>query len=139
MRDPLDVQKRRLDWSGEGGDLPRPPKDTLFSKKEIGERIRALRLERGIPQVELARLLSVHQTNISAMERGARALTIHQILKLSRALKLSTDEILTGTKTRQNGHVDRRFLRRLEKIDRLSKRDKQSLLGTIDAYLSKVS
>jgi len=139
MRDRVDVKKWGLDWSGEGGDLPRPPKDTLFSKKEIGERIRALRLQRGLPQVELARLLSVHQTNISAMERGTRALTIHQILKLSRALKVSTDEILTGTKTRQDGHVDRRFLRRLQKIDKLSKRDKQSLLGTIDAFLSKVS
>jgi transcriptional regulator with XRE-family HTH domain len=139
-RDPIDVQKPGLDWSGEGGDLPRPPKDTLFSKKEIGERIRSLRLQRGLPQVELARLLSVHQTNISAMERGARALTIHQILKLSRVLKVSTDEILTGAKARENGHhLDRRFLRRLEKIDRLSKRDKQSLLGTIDAFLSKVS
>jgi transcriptional regulator with XRE-family HTH domain len=119
--------------------LPRPPKQTLFSKQEIGERVRALRLERGLPQVELARLLGVHQTNISAMERGTRALTIHQILKLSRVLKVSTDEILTGTKTRTNGQVDRRFLRRLQKIDRLSKRDKQSLLGTIDAFLSKVS
>jgi transcriptional regulator with XRE-family HTH domain len=139
VHDPLDAKKRELDWSGEGQDLPRPPKDTLFSKKEIGERIRALRLERGMPQVELARLLSVHQTNISAMERGTRALTIHQILKLSRALKVPTDEILTGTRTRQDGHVDRRFLRRLQKIDKLSKRDKQSLLGTIDAFLSKVS
>jgi len=139
MPDPAEAEKRGLDWSGEGGDLPRPPKDTLFSKKEIGERIRALRLQRGLPQVELARLLSVHQTNISAMERGTRALTIHQILKLSRALKISTDEILTGTKAGDNGHVDRRFLRRLEKIDKLSKRDKQSLLGTIDAFLSKVS
>lgn len=119
--------------------MPRPPKDTLFSKKEIGERIRSLRLQKGLPQVELARLLRVHQTNISAMERGARALTIHQILKLSRVLKVSTDEILAGTKARENGHVDRRFLRRLEKIDKLSKRDKQSLLGTIDAFLSKVS
>jgi len=139
MADPAEVQKRGLDWSGEGRDLPRPPKDTLFSKKEVGARIRALRLQRGLPQVELARLLGVHQTNISAMERGTRALTIHQILKLSRALKISTDEILTGTKASDNGHVDRRFLRRLEKIDKLSKRDKQSLLGTIDAFLSKVS
>jgi transcriptional regulator with XRE-family HTH domain len=139
LRESLDAEKRALDWSGEGGDLPRPPKETLFSKEELGERIRTLRFQRGLRQVELARLLDVHQTNVSAMERGTRALTIHQILKLSRALKVSTDEILTGAKIRENGHVDRRFLRRLQKIDKLSKRDKQSLLGTIDAFLSKVS
>lgn len=39
-----------------------------------------------------------------------------------------------------NGQVkDRRFLRRLERIDQLSKRDRQSLLNTIDAYLAKIS
>jgi transcriptional regulator with XRE-family HTH domain len=119
--------------------VPRPPKELLFSKEEVGQRIRTLRLDRGLPQVELARLLSVHQTNVSAIERGRRALTIHQLLKLARALKISTDQILTGSGPRQYGNVDRRFLRRLQKIDKLSKRDKQSLLGTIDAFLSKVS
>jgi len=110
----------------------------LFSKEEVGQRIRELRDSRGIRQVELARILSVHQTNISAMERGTRALTIHQVMKLSRALKVSVDEILNGTTT-VPARIDRRFLRRLEKIDQLSKRDKQILLGTIDAFLTKVS
>jgi transcriptional regulator with XRE-family HTH domain len=119
--------------------VPRPPKESLFSKEEAGQRIRALRLQRGMPQVELARLLAIHQTNVSAIERGSRALTIHQLLKLARALKISTDVILTGTASPQGGQVDRRFLRRLQKIDKLSKRDKQSLLGTIDAFLAKVS
>jgi hypothetical protein len=74
------------------------------------------------------------------MERGARALTIHQILKLSKALKVSTDEILSGETPSPNGtHIDRRFLRRIEKTARLPKRDQQALLRTIDAFLSKVS
>jgi transcriptional regulator with XRE-family HTH domain len=122
--------------------VPRPPKGIQFSKEDAGQRIRALRLERGFSQVELARAMDVHQTNISAIERGQRALTIHQVLKLARALKVSTDQILTGKGSRKpspNGQVDRRFLRRLQKIDKLSKRDQQSLLGTIDAFLSKVS
>lgn len=122
--------------------MPRPPKGVQFSKEEVGQRIRALRLERGFSQVELARLMDVHQTNVSAIERGLRALTIHQMLKVARALKVSTDQVLTGkahTKPTPNGQIDRRFLRRLQKIDKLSKRDQQSLLGTIDAFLSKVS
>jgi len=120
------------------GRLPRPPKGVLFSKVEVGQRIRALRDERGLSQAELAELLGVHQTNISTMERGMRALTIHQVMKLSKALRVSIDEILTGGKTRPNGALDRRFLRRLQKVDKLSKRDQQTLLGTIDAFLSKV-
>jgi hypothetical protein len=49
-------------------------------------------------------------------------------------------EIVGFERSKEDGvFKDRRFLRRLRKIDRLSKRDKQSLLGTIDAFLSKVS
>jgi transcriptional regulator with XRE-family HTH domain len=116
--------------------LPRPAKHVEFSKEEVGQRIRDLRMQRAIPQVKLAALLGVHQTNISAMERGARALTIHQILKLSKVLKVSTDEILTGSRVPTDGpKVDRRFLRRLEQIDRLPKRKKDALLTTVDAFL----
>jgi hypothetical protein len=50
------------------------------------------------------------------------------------------DEILGLEKAKQNGHaVDRRFLRRVERLDQLSRRDQQALLGTIDAFLAKVS
>jgi hypothetical protein len=34
---------------------------------------------------------------------------------------------------------DRRFLRRLERLHQLSRRDQQAILGTIDAFLAKVS
>jgi hypothetical protein len=50
------------------------------------------------------------------------------------------DQILALDKPVANGTShDRRFLKRLDKIDKLSKRDKLSLLGTIDAFLSKIS
>jgi len=34
---------------------------------------------------------------------------------------------------------DRRFLRRLERLHQLSRRDQQAILDTIDAFLLKVS
>lgn len=115
--------------------LPRPPKNVLFSKGEVGQRIRALRDARGITQVELAKTLAIDQSNVSAIERGVRGLTVHQTLKLARALGVSTDEILSGATTRDDGSIDRRFLRRLQKVGHLPKRDQQALLRTIDAFL----
>ena len=118
--------------------MPRRPKSQVVSKKQVGERLRALRLERGMTQQELAKILGTTQSNVSGLERGTRSLTIHQVVKLANALRTSTDEILRGVKQdRTNGKIqDRRFLRRLQQIDRLPKRKRQGLLMTIDAYLS---
>jgi len=55
-----------------------------------------------------------------------------------KVLRVSADQILGLEPLKENGHVeDRRFVRRLEKVDRLPKRDRQTHLGTIDAFLSR--
>jgi transcriptional regulator with XRE-family HTH domain len=124
--------------------LPRPAKHTVFSKKEVGGRIRTLRQARGLTQVDLAETLEITQSNLSAIERGARGLTVHQVVKLARALRATTDEILSPAKTKaigkgdQDALKDRRFLRRLQKVDQLPERDQQALLRTLDAFLGKV-
>jgi transcriptional regulator with XRE-family HTH domain len=121
--------------------LPQPPKVVVLSKKEIGRRVRAARQVRGITQVELAKTLGTYQTVVSAIERGVRGLTIHQVARLASALGASLDELLgSSSHAPSNGQLkDRRFLRRLQKIEQLPKRDQQALLRTIDAFLSKVS
>ena len=109
---------------------------TQISKKEIGERLRSLRRSRGVTQVELARVLRTNQSNISDIERGVRGFTVKQLTRVSMALHASADEILGLRETTENGIFnDRRFLRRLQKIETLSKRDKLALLRTIDAFL----
>jgi transcriptional regulator with XRE-family HTH domain len=124
--------------------LPRPAKHTVFSKKEVGGRIRTLRQARGLTQVDLAETLEITQSNLSAIERGARGLTVHQVVKLARALRATTDEILSPAKAKaaakgdQDALKDRRFLRRLQKVDQLPERDQQALLRTLDAFLGKV-
>ncbi len=66
-------------------------------------------------------------------------LTIHQAVKLAKILHVSVDELLTGTRPGLpvNGRrrYDYRFLRRLEKIETLSKRDRQALLKNLDMFL----
>lgn len=123
--------------------MSRPAKTVTVSKKDLGSRLRAFRQQRGITQVELALAMRLTQSNISAIERGARGITIHQVVELARILHVSTDEILglsttMGSKDTRSPK-DRRFLRRLQLIDRLPKRDQQALLRTIDAFLGKAS
>ncbi|MGH9461942.1 MAG: helix-turn-helix domain-containing protein [Vicinamibacteria bacterium] len=110
-------------------------------KKEIAQRLRDARRRRGMTQVELAARLGTNQTYVSSVERASRGLTVQQLVRLCRALRISPEEILRETKqSKDNGAIsDRRFLRRLQKIDGLSKRQKENLLGTIDAFLKSAN
>ena len=119
--------------------VPKPPKHEVLSKKKVGERLRAIRERRGLSQGHLARLLGAHPQSISQVERGVRGLTVQQIVKLARALQVSTDEVLGEQKRTlaplnvRNG--DRRFLLRLRRIQELPPAQRKALLKLLDGAL----
>ncbi len=119
--------------------MPRTRYQPALSKKLIGERLRAARDEKGISQTALAETLGTYQTVISAIERGARGVTVQQLIRLATAVGIPPGELLgeAAVAPAKNGSVvhDRRFVRRLEKIRKLSKRQQQALLMTIDTFL----
>jgi transcriptional regulator with XRE-family HTH domain len=113
------------------------PDDKLF-----GARLKEIRKRRGVTQVDLARRLGIHQSLISQYERGSVRLHGALIVRFAQALQARPDEILAPETTppAENGHtLDRRFVKRLQKIDKLSAHQKKILLGTIDAFLSKLA
>jgi len=119
------------------GTVPRPPKEVVISKKEIGERVRAIRQAREMTQAQLAEILGTRHTNVSGIERGTRGLTIQQLVKLARALDVSPAEILDVDRSkagkRSNGHLPRRF----ERIKTLPRARQRVLHEIIDAFLDK--
>lgn len=123
--------------AGKRGPLPTPSKISVVSKKEIGQRLRTLRNARGFTQARLARILGTHQTGISQIEVGHRGLTVQQVVKLAKALRVSTDDILAQANGRVDGELvkDRHLLRRMQLIARLPKPEKKVLLQTIDVFL----
>lgn len=117
--------------------MPRPPKEVVISKQEIGERVRAIRHAREMTQAQLAEILGTRHTNVSGIERGTRGMTIQQLVKLARALDVSPAEILdvdrSKTRKRSNGHLPRRF----ERIRALPRAKQRVLHEIIDAFLDK--
>jgi transcriptional regulator with XRE-family HTH domain len=63
---------------------------------QFGQRVRQLRNEQGISQERLAELADLHRTYIGAIERGERNVSLRNIVKIARALKLSPSELLKG-------------------------------------------
>lgn len=108
-------------------------------EKTIAKRLRDTRKARGLTQVEVARQVGIPQTLLSEYERGTVRIHAAMVAALARVLHVSTDELLGVKPPRDNGTVhDRRFFRRLQRIETLPKRAKQTLLNTIDLFLQGV-
>jgi len=63
--------------------------------KRLGERIKELRTERGLSQLELAALAGVHQTQISRVETGLHGITLATAIDLARALGVTVNELVS--------------------------------------------
>lgn len=55
--------------------------------KSIGRRIKELRMQRGMSQVQLAKEIGLSQTNLSNVERGRTGATLANLLKIRSVLK----------------------------------------------------
>jgi transcriptional regulator with XRE-family HTH domain len=113
---------------------------TREGMETIAQRLARLRKERGITQEEMAHLLGISQPIVSDYERGELRLHGELIVKLVKILGVTADEILGLESSRNNNTLkSRRFLRRIQQIEKLSKRDQEAVLRTIDAFLAKSS
>ena len=59
----------------------------------FGDRVRAIRSDRGISQEHLAELADLDRTYISGVERGIRNISLVNISALAKALKMSVAEL----------------------------------------------
>jgi len=111
-------------------------KQVVVSHLDIGGRIKLLRQERGMTQVELAQRLEITQSNLSAIERGVRGVTVNQIVRIAKALHASTDEILLAEKAPAPGaRAKKRLMRRLLRIRELKDKDQRILLELLDSFV----
>lgn len=66
--------------------------------QDFGERVRELRLERGLTQEKLADLAGMHFTAIGHIERASRSSTLETVLKLAKALQVQPRELIPDAK-----------------------------------------
>jgi transcriptional regulator with XRE-family HTH domain len=61
---------------------------TTPARKAFGKRIRDLRKAQGLSQEELADIANLHRTYIGSIERGEQNVSIDNIARLAKALKV---------------------------------------------------
>lgn len=64
------------------------------TRKQFGSKMKKLRKALKISQEELGFLAGLHRTYIGAIERGEQNISIDNIHKIARALKVSPKELL---------------------------------------------
>ena len=71
--------------------------ETSVFLKEMGRRVSARRKQLHLTQEQLAEQMDVTPQMISSVELGKKAIRPENLVKLSRALSVSADYLLTGT------------------------------------------
>lgn len=64
-------------------------------QKQFGERIKDLRLAKGLSQEELAFRAGVHRTYLGGIERGERNPSLKNIAAIARALDVALPELFS--------------------------------------------
>jgi transcriptional regulator with XRE-family HTH domain len=59
------------------------------SRSPFGERLRAIRTDRGLSQEKLCQMIKANRNFVGQVERGKQNICLDNILQLARALKVS--------------------------------------------------
>ena len=62
-------------------------------QKPVRNKIKKIRIEKGLRQLDLARRLDVYQSEVSAIERGERVPGIYLAKRIARMLGKSVEEV----------------------------------------------
>lgn len=115
---------------------------TGFDKEitiKIGRIIAKTRRSLHITQVELAEKLKLDQSLICSYENGTRRIPINQFVKIARALGVSSGQLLSEAENSSevvtHTKISRRFLKRVEELEKLPESDKKAIVKTIDALI----
>ena len=102
----------------------------------FGKRLASLRKAKGLTQKQLGEKVGVSYRVIAYYEGETQYPPAHLIIPISKALEISTDELL-GVKEikKQVEHNNPSLLRKLKKIEQLPASQQKTLIKTINMFL----
>ena len=106
------------------------------NKKNFNTTLVAIRKERGLTQRQLAKITGISYRMIAHYETQAKSFPHHIIPILTKALRVSADELLGVKHLKQQLDPEHAKLwRRLKKAEHLSLKDRKALFDFLDALL----
>jgi transcriptional regulator with XRE-family HTH domain len=107
-------------------------------KTSFGQRLFALRTERGLTQVDLAKALGTTQRVVSYYETKGELPTPDFLVELVRVLRVSADELLGIKPAKLGGHTPkrRRLWKRFQRMESLPERDQRAVIRLINSLVA---
>lgn len=106
----------------------------------FGTRLRKIRESKGLTQKELAQKIGISQRMMNYYEKRVVSPPLSLFSKLSRALRVSADELLAIKELPKDEALllERRLLRRFKAVKELSEQDRRNVFALIRALHSKI-
>lgn len=105
----------------------------------FGQRLAALRKERGLTQVQLAELLGTSQQTVTAYENGTRRVPITTLPLLAQTLGTSIETLIGAQAPRgpsKRGPAPK-IQQQLERVSTLPKADQRAVMRVLDSMLAQ--
>lgn len=106
-----------------------------MDKKELGQKIREIRQEKGYTQQILADKASLGNVYVGEIERGVKMPSLNSFIKIVQALDVSADYILCDELPSGQPYI---YDALTKKMQNLTPKQRKSITDIIDAYLSNL-
>ena len=105
---------------------------------EIAAKVKAIRIEKGFKQVELADHIGVDKSTYSKIEKGLRNLTIEELHQLALLFDMTLDQIINyeGSIPEPVTIADKPELEQLRLIEQLDEDDKATIFSLVEKMLT---
>lgn len=107
----------------------------MLNLKEIGNRIKKYRKQKGFTQAQLAEIIDISTIHMSHLETGSVAMSLECMIKVCNALEVSPDDLLIGEFELNNNAT----IKQLAEITKNLSSDENKLLIDFALLLEKTS
>lgn len=108
------------------------PEIKLIDNKTTGERISDIRKARGLTQLELSEKLGIVRATLTDYERGRSRIYDEMIIRIAKALEVSTDRLLGFGSKETEDKISLRFTKRIRELEKLPEYKIRMILNMID-------
>ena len=108
-----------------------------FIRRELGQRIKQLRKDKGWTQKELASRVGASPAQLNKYEAGQNAPPLDRLVLFAEVLSTTADYLIAGNVSENIPISNTRLVQRLQLIDKFDSEEKETIIKLLDGMIAK--